>query len=713
MDLQFQEITAEKLGEMMPYYSMRHNKTCDSVFLESFIWKEFYHVQYAIWEGKAVVWLMKNDGEYFSAMPLCREEDLPGAFDAIERYFNETLGRPLVIHLADEYAVQYLNLPEERYLVEEQPDAKDYLYEGNALRNLPGKKLHKKKNRVNAFKKAYEGRYEYRRLCCSDSFDVWQFLDKWRQQKGEDVEEHLDYEVRGIHDILKNCSDLYVRMGGVYIDEKLEAFTIGSYNPVEDMAVIHIEKANPEVNGLYQYINQQFLLEEFPEAAWVNREDDLGLEGLRKAKMSYMPADFARKYLVKQRTDLICFLEGEEKKATVPLWKTCFTEDSDSFVEYYYREKTKENRILVKQKLEAVKRADDERQNSVDVDPASADGKVLSMVHLNPYQLRMQEQEWTLDYLVAVATDPAERRKGHVRELFEKLLHQEASEGKPVTYLVPANPELAEMYGGMGFAFIGNLPQYELKAGAEFNGTNGLCRRECRDVSEDCETAAAYMEQWLSARYEMYTRRDAAYVSRLLKELASEGGHMDFLYASGRLVGLQAVWGLEKQEQRLLYAEDAYTVKTGEKPWNMARLTDLPALLSVFDLKTGGSGMDEMEEDGWYLLLEVEDPVLEENNGCFLWGMGEAAEEAEALEEEAAGAVAEEDAMEEDIVEEAEGGEDSGTEVPRLKVRPAELLSFLFGYRAPEEIWPGLPEEVKVLLEQVNVVNGVLLDEIV
>ena len=318
-----------------------------------------------------------------------------------------------------------------------------------------------------------------------------------------------------------------------------------------------------------------------------------------------------------------------------------------------------------------------------------------------------------LDYLVAVATDPAERRKGHVRELFEKLLHQEASEGKPVTYLVPANPELAEMYGGMGFAFIGNLPQYELKAGAEFNGTNGLCRRECRDVSEDCETAAAYMEQWLSARYEMYTRRDAAYVSRLLKELASEGGHMDFLYASGRLVGLQAVWGLEKQEQRLLYAEDAYTVKTGEKPWNMARLTDLPALLSVFDLKTGGSGMDEMEEDGWYLLLEVEDPVLEENNGCFLWGMGEAAEEAEALEEEAAGAVAEEDAMEEDTVEEAEGGEDSGTEVPRLKVRPAELLSFLFGYRAPEEIWPGLPEEVKALLEQVNVVNGVLLDEIV
>ena len=49
-------------------------------------------------------------------------------------------------------------------------------------------------------------------------------------------------------------------MGGVYIDGQMEAFTIGSYNPVEHMAVIHIEKANPEINGLYQFINQQFLI---------------------------------------------------------------------------------------------------------------------------------------------------------------------------------------------------------------------------------------------------------------------------------------------------------------------------------------------------------------------------------------------------------------------------------------------------------------------
>ena len=62
------------------------------------------------------------------------------------------------------------------------------------------------------------------------------------------------------------------------------------------MAVIHIEKANPEINGLYQFINQQFLIEEFPEAEWVNREDDMGEPGLRKAKESYQPTCLLEKY---------------------------------------------------------------------------------------------------------------------------------------------------------------------------------------------------------------------------------------------------------------------------------------------------------------------------------------------------------------------------------------------------------------------------------
>ncbi|MDD3252894.1 MAG: phosphatidylglycerol lysyltransferase domain-containing protein [Lachnospiraceae bacterium] len=302
MSLDFKPIEVEDIEKMTPFFCLRPNKTCDSVFLDSFIWREFYHVQYAISDGKALQWMMEEDGVKHSAMPMCKEEDLPYYFNEMKDYFNQVLKVPFKIYLADEEAVEYLHLREsEEFVVTEQEDLKDYLYDGDAMRALSGKKLHKKKNHLNGFLKEYEGRYEFRRLCCSDRGDVWKFLDRWRETKGEEAEAHLDYEVRGIHEILKNCSYLQVKMSGVYIDGQLEAFTIGTYNPLEEMAVIHIEKANPEIRGLYQFINQQFLIHEFPDAKLINREDDLGQEGLRHAKMSYNPCGFARKYLIEQR----------------------------------------------------------------------------------------------------------------------------------------------------------------------------------------------------------------------------------------------------------------------------------------------------------------------------------------------------------------------------------------------------------------------------
>lgn len=301
MSLEFRPLEAEDIKKLTPFFSLRPNKTCDSVFLDSFLWRDYYQVCFAVSDGKALQWLMSMDGEPHSAMPMCRQEDLEHYFYEMVEYFNRELKVPFKIYLADEEAVMALNLDPEKFEVTEQEDLKDYLYAGDAMRTLSGKKLHKKKNHLNAFLKEYEGRYEYRRLCCSDRYDVWNFLVKWRVNKGDDVEEHLDPEVQGIHEILKNCSDLCVKMGGVYIDGELEAFTIGSYNSLENMAVIHIEKANPQIRGLYQFINQQFLIHEFPNAALINREDDLGLEGLRKAKMSYNPVEFARKYLIRQR----------------------------------------------------------------------------------------------------------------------------------------------------------------------------------------------------------------------------------------------------------------------------------------------------------------------------------------------------------------------------------------------------------------------------
>ncbi len=673
MNLEFKEITVEDSPVMMPYYNMRKNNTCDSVFLESFIWKEFYNVRYAIWEDKALLWLMEYNGKCFSAMPLCKEEDLPGAFGAIQQYFNEELGYPLVINLADEYAVKYLNLPEEKYFVKEQEDSRDYLYLGESLRKLSGKKLHKKKNRLNVFLRQYEGRFEYRTLGCDDKDDMWKFLDRWRIQKGEDQEEHLDYEVRGIHDILRNCCELNIHMGGIYVDGRLEAFSVGSYNKIEDMAVIHIEKANPEIPGLYQAINQMFLLNEFPNVQWVNREDDMGLEGLRKAKMSYNPADFARKYLVEQLLDgqksykwaeeientasenLPEYLPQEEKKETIPLWKACFPEDTDRYLDYYYQEKAKDNRILAKKE----------------------DGKIITMLHRNPYKIHMRDKLWEADYIVAVATEENHRGRGHMREVLTKALRDMNLEGRPFTFLMPASEAI---YLPFDFRFVWKKPRLVLKRPAE-----EILEKVPVSGEADWEKAGQFMEKWLAERSQIYTFRDTAYVRRLLRELESEDGELYFLKGEGEEpLGLQGLTGREKKDQALLYAREGLFEEKEGKTGIMARITALREFLPAFSLNV---------PESLTLNLEVEDKLIPENEGSFFWSLDEQGSSVELSQND----------------REMQAAQRIWT----LKTDIGDLASWLFGYEKPEELWPDMPEEMKKELEKIQTVHGIWLDEIV
>ncbi len=708
MDLTFKPIEIQDIPKLEPFYGLRPNRTCDSIFLESYIWKEYYNVQFAIWENKALLWLMEMDGRKFSAMPLCRPEDLKDAFDAIERYFNENLGFPLVINLADAEAIELLDLPAEKYLVEEQLDSRDYLYDGQAMRTLAGKKLHKKKNRLNAFMRNYEGRFEYRRLTCGDGEAVWNFLEKWRRDREEgSTEDHLDYEARGICDILRNCGEIPCSMGGVFIDGELEAFTIGGYNESEKMAVIPVEKANPEIDGIYQYINQQFLLDAFPEAELVNREDDMGLEGLRQAKLSYNPCGYARKFLVQQLVDgqkgyhwaerientaagpALDYLEGDDRQVTRQLYEACFPEDSAAFTDYYYKEKVEDNRVLVKKD----------------------NGLVVSMTHLNPYPVEFRGQEIATDYLAAVSTAPDRQREGHYRDLFDRLLADQQAEGKPFTWLVPVNPEV---YKPFGFTFVSDVDSYRLTKEAE----QTLTRRVCTEEKEDLTAAAAYMERWLGNRAELHTRRTRAYVKRFIHEMASEDGTLEFLLDGEEIVGLYAEWGFDVREVRLFYAEDRYVEKTGEKPWAMARVCDVKALLSLFRKKpeerdvlaelAAGGEYEDADGDIWdgdetesaeklSIRIRVEDPILSANCHTYEWTLDEEGSE----------------------VEIADGGENAGeggagaVPEPDITVTPEELVRWLFGKDSMYHIWPEAGVMTFTLLNQVDVIKGVYLDELV
>ena len=117
MDIQFHKLSAENFEKLSKYYGRRHDNTCDSVMLDNFLWADYYHVHFCERDDRAVLWTMKIMGKMYASLPVCAIEDMPHYFNEIERYFNENLHLPLEIYLADQEAVDYLNLPAERYSV--------------------------------------------------------------------------------------------------------------------------------------------------------------------------------------------------------------------------------------------------------------------------------------------------------------------------------------------------------------------------------------------------------------------------------------------------------------------------------------------------------------------------------------------------------------------------------------------------------------------
>ena len=329
--MDYRPLTAEDVILLAPFYTLRPNRSCDSAPLDQYLYRNFYQVKYC--QGEDALFLMFMDGseeadpdgtaksvtpEIYGFLPYCREEDLAHYLKLEETYFNQVLGIPLVMTSADQEGVACLKETDalNDYEVNEVEDTRDYLYDAEALRTLAGRKYTKKRNHINKFLKAYEGRWEYRTLTYADHEEVLAFLKKWMEAKlavgeeggidenGEafDPEEELRGEFLGIQDIL-NHENLFnhIRAGAIYLDGELKAFSMGDYNEKEKVAIISIEKADPEIPGLYQMINQQFARHAYPDALLINREDDVGIEGLRKSKMSYYPVDFEKKYVITQK----------------------------------------------------------------------------------------------------------------------------------------------------------------------------------------------------------------------------------------------------------------------------------------------------------------------------------------------------------------------------------------------------------------------------
>lgn len=176
-------------------------------------------------------------------------------------------------------------------------DNYDYLYKKEDLIELRGRSLHKKKNHMNFFMKNYQ--YEYKEMTSDMADDAMRFIAEFNSKK--DIPPHerelLLMEEKAMQDVFENLEDAKYTGGAIYIDGKIEALSVGGKINKNTMGV-HIEKANTDYRGLYQVINMEFCKHMPKEIIYMNREEDMGLPGLRKAKLSYKPVKLVEKYIV-------------------------------------------------------------------------------------------------------------------------------------------------------------------------------------------------------------------------------------------------------------------------------------------------------------------------------------------------------------------------------------------------------------------------------
>lgn len=286
----FKELEIGDKPELAPFFGAPDIRSSELTFSNLFMWRRHYRPLWRRWEGGLLLILRPAEGEPFGLQPLGFADPEP-ALEFLCRALDQAGARPRLARLDGEF-IGRLASPE-RYKIEPDRDQSDYVYLTQELIKLPGRRFHRKKNLFNRFVK--KRRYQYLPLDHACVEQVLEMQQAWCTLRDCDSDPGLRNEDAAIFEALSHYDQLDYTGGAIVMDGRVEAFTLGELlNP--ETAVIHIEKANPEIPGLYAAINQMFCAEAWSEVAYVNREQDLGLEGLRAAKKSYNPCRMVDKY---------------------------------------------------------------------------------------------------------------------------------------------------------------------------------------------------------------------------------------------------------------------------------------------------------------------------------------------------------------------------------------------------------------------------------
>ncbi len=270
--------------------------SCENNFLNMYLWREIFNYQFAFYDENTLV-LRFFDGDkpiYF--LPMGKS-----FFECIDKIYAENQN---AVFFASEGTrlEKFISFYGDNIDIIPIEENFEYIYSSDSLSNLSGKKFHQKRNHISAFSRKHSWHFE--ELSDKNISDIITVTENWVKERGNIYDRELECEISAIKDLVKIYKDIDVVGGILYVEETPVAFCFGSELNGETFDVT-TEKALVNYQGAYAVINNSFAKNVlYPKYKYINREDDLGLEGLRKAKLSYYPEIILKKYIIKQKESL-------------------------------------------------------------------------------------------------------------------------------------------------------------------------------------------------------------------------------------------------------------------------------------------------------------------------------------------------------------------------------------------------------------------------
>ena len=285
--MEFKKIELCDKEILSPYLKSANELTCELSFTNLLIWQPLYNNCYTIEDGALFLKSYDSEIETYS---------LPfgDMVSGMQKIIDHCGRLPDIWAQEGKRYREFLEIYGKYYNVFESRNEFDYIYNSCDLINLQGKKYHSKRNHISAFSKQFDWHYED--ITADNLSMVKSCAQKWYSQNAERMDDELKTEMNGVFLTLNNMEFLGIKGGAIVVNGEVIAFTLGS--AINDTVFnIHTEKALADFNTAYTIINKEFAAKHASDYKYINREDDLGIEGLRRSKLSYQPQIILPKYI--------------------------------------------------------------------------------------------------------------------------------------------------------------------------------------------------------------------------------------------------------------------------------------------------------------------------------------------------------------------------------------------------------------------------------